>query len=84
MLRRAGGSIWSAKRRHGPRRAHALRTPLLAIPHTIPGADRAQWLASLVAGLQQSVTRGAGPDASSEAYKVGQRMGLLITEEGHA
>jgi hypothetical protein len=64
--------------------ALALRTPLLALLHAIPAADRAQWLASLTAGLQRSVTQDAEPDTSSEAYKTGQRMGLLIIEEGHA
>lgn len=64
--------------------ALALRTPLLALLHTIPAADRAQWLASLAAGLQQGATQDAVPDPGSDAYKTGQRMALLIAEEGHA
>lgn len=64
--------------------AVALRTPLLHLLHTIPAADRAQWLASLVGGFQHGVTQGAAPDPASDAYKTGQRMSLLITGEGHA
>ncbi|MCX4405929.1 MULTISPECIES: hypothetical protein [unclassified Streptomyces] len=66
------------------RAALALRTPLLALLHTVPAGDRAQWLASLVGGLQHGVTQGVAPDPGSDAYKTGQRMSLLITEEGHA
>jgi hypothetical protein len=64
--------------------ALALRTPLLHLLHTIPAAGRAQWLASLAAGLQQGTIQDAVPDPGSDAYKTGQRMALLITEEGHA
>jgi hypothetical protein len=64
--------------------ALALRTPLLHLLHTVPAADRTQWLASLAAGLQQGATQDAVPDHDSDAYKTGQRMALLITEEGHA
>jgi hypothetical protein len=64
--------------------AQALRTPLLLLLHTVPPVDRAEWLASLVAGLQQGATQGVEADPTSEAYKIGQRMALLITEEGHA
>jgi hypothetical protein len=64
--------------------ALALRTPLLMLLHTVPPDERAQWLASLVEGLRYGVTQGVEPDRSSAAYKVGQRMALMITEEGHA
>ncbi|MEU0344169.1 hypothetical protein ABZ092_35795 [Streptomyces bobili] len=50
----------------------------------MPPADRAPWLAALVEGLRQGVTQGVEVDRTSEAYAIGQRMALLLTEEGHA
>lgn len=64
--------------------ALALRTPLLMLLHAMPPSERAQWLASLIGGLHHGATQGVTPDESSAAYKTGQRMALLITEEGHA
>lgn len=64
--------------------ALALRIPLLMLLYTVPPSERAEWLASLVEGLRQGVTQGVKPDRSSAAYQVGQRMALLVTEEGHA
>lgn len=61
-----------------------LRTPLLPLLYGIPPTDRAPWLAALVEGLQQGVTQGVEVDRASEAYEIGQRMALLLTEEGHA
>jgi hypothetical protein len=64
--------------------ALALRTPLLMLLHSMPASERAEWLASLAGGLHHGVTQGVAPDPTSAAYKTGQRMALLITEEGHA
>lgn len=64
--------------------AELLRTPLLPFLYTMPPAVRAAWLASLAEGLRQGVTQGVEVDRTSGAYEVGQRMALLITEEGHA
>jgi hypothetical protein len=64
--------------------ATLLRAPLLALLHAMPAAERAEWLASLIGGLHHGVTQGPQPDPASTAYAVGQRMALMITEEGHA
>lgn len=64
--------------------ALALRTPLLPLLYAMPPADRAPWLAAIAEGFRQGVTQGVHVDRTSDAYKTGQRMALLITEEGHA
>lgn len=64
--------------------ALALRTPLLPLLYAMPPADRAPWLAALTEGLRQGVAEGVHVDRTSAAYKTGQRMALLLTEEGHA
>ncbi|MFF7643983.1 hypothetical protein [Streptomyces canus] len=64
--------------------ALVLRTPLLPLLYGMPPADRAPWLAALLEGLQQGVTQGVEIDRTAEAYSIGQRMALLLTEEGHA
>lgn len=62
--------------------ATALRLPLLNQVATRPAADRREWLFGLARGLAD----GLGPDAdkNGDAYRLGQRIALLLIEEGHA
>ena len=62
--------------------ALALRTPLITQLLTVPPANRTAWLTSLAAGI----TDGLGPsaDRDTDAYALGQRIALLLIEEGHA
>lgn len=62
--------------------ATALRAPLITQLLIIPAADRAHWLVSLAQGLADGLTPGIERDA--DAYALGQRIALLLIEEGHA
>jgi hypothetical protein len=63
--------------------ALALRLPLLAQLYGIPAADRMGWLLSLIHGIADG-SQNASLDRDVDAYQLGQRMSLLLTEEGHA
>ncbi|HEY6114645.1 MAG TPA: hypothetical protein VI172_01690 [Candidatus Dormibacteraeota bacterium] len=62
--------------------ALALRMPLLTQLHTVPLPDRTAWLTSLAAGLTDGL--GTGVERNTDAYALGQRIALLLIEEGHA
>ncbi|MFH8405476.1 hypothetical protein ACH4FX_11980 [Streptomyces sp. NPDC018019] len=64
--------------------AEALRLPLLALLLGRPASERAEWLATLVAGFSDGLEYREGVNRESDTYWVGHRMALLIVEEGHA
>lgn len=64
--------------------ATALRLPLIAQLATLPPEDRAPWLINLAHGITDGLGQGADIDPAGDAYRLGQRIALLLVEEGNA
>ncbi|WP_406170298.1 hypothetical protein OIE52_39230 [Streptomyces canus] len=62
--------------------AQALNLPLTAQLAAIEPSDRGLWLVALVTGLADGLSEGCSMDVEGEAYKIGQRVALLLVEEG--
>ena len=64
--------------------ATVLRLPLIAQLATLPPADRAPWLINLTRGIADGLGQGTDIDPNGDAYRLGQRIALLLIEEGNA
>jgi len=62
--------------------AMTLRLPLLVETLSRPAESRRGWLVGLTRGLADGLKQGV--EESADAYLIGQRIALLLIEEGHA
>lgn len=77
------GVYGAASYADGDREAAAvLRLPLIAQLAIRAAEDRRAWMVSLARGVADGLEPGV--EASAEAYRLGQRIALLLVEEGHA